>query len=311
MANELNDQFKAQPNGLSKFLCKYPLEIDAGQFAVPPEEEGEVLVGTSKVGTERGVVATLKSSVVDKTKKGLAFQVIQNKATPVYCDFPMTTSGPNEGIVFPKLYQAASANFVKLFYLPWDADKRHAIDLTTGAKYFMTASMHGCRFEVHKKAGNVYHVSHSNVQPKSDYDAQAMIPYLRVADVNRGTRAVKFGKDRYFTDATKLIGSAQHRMIHWGVAPGDVLEAEPETYKANVLGTASGTGDWSFYYQLWGWVKVRLHERVKQKKWLGLRTEYVNKTNEAYLKIVFLVEQIYPVVNTVYKLHKTAKDPYT
>src|SRR5689334_20710849 len=106
MANELNDEFLAQPSGLVKFLCKYPLEIDAGQFAVPPEEDAEVLVGTKKVGVERGVVATLKSSVVDKTRKGLSFQVIQNKATPVWCDFAMTTSGPNDGIVFPKLYKA-------------------------------------------------------------------------------------------------------------------------------------------------------------------------------------------------------------
>ena|SRR5437868_7839747 len=311
MANELNDQFVAQPDGLVKFLCKYPLEIDAGQFAVPPDEQAEIFAGTGKEAPERGVVATLKSKAVDKSKKGLDFQVIQNKATPVWCDFPMTTSGPSEGIVFPKLYRASSGNFVKLFYLPWDADKRHALDLTGNANYFMTASMHGCRFEVHKKPGDVYHVSHSNVQPKDGLDAQGMIPYLRMADKKRGTRELKFGKDRYYADATKLIGSAQQRMIHWGVAAGDVLEAEPETYKANVLGTVTAPGQWSFYYQLWGWVKVRLHERVKKKKWLGLKTEYVHNTNEAYLKVVFLVQQIHPVVTDIYKLHKTAKDPYS
>jgi hypothetical protein len=306
----LNDELTGS-NPVPKFLCKYPLEIDAGQFAVPPDEQGEILVGTDKVVEDRAVGLTLRSSAIDKTRHGLKFQVIQNHARPVWCDFTMTDSGPNEGIVVPKLYKAASGNFVKLFYLPWDADKRHALDLTTGAPFFMTASMHGCRFEVHKKPGNVFHVSHSNVQPTADIDAQAMIPYLRVADQNRGTRKLKFGKDRYYADATKLIGSAQHRMIHWGIAAKDVLEAEPQTYKANVLGSISATGDWSFYYQLWGWVKVRLHQNVKKKKWLGMKTEYVDQTNEAYLKTIFLVQQIYPVVQTVYKLHKSAKHPYS
>ena len=312
MANKLNTEFIAQPDGLMKFLCKYPLEIDAGQFAVPPDEEGEVLVGTAKVGADRAVVGALKSSSVTKTKKGLSFEVIQNKARPVFCDFALTTSGPNEGIVFPKLYKDGHGDFVKLFYLPWDSDKRHAVDLTADAPFSMTASMHGCRFEVHKKADNVYHVSHSNVQPKGDeYDAQDMIPYLRMADTDRGTRKLKFGKDRYFADATKLMGTAKQRMIHWGVATDDVLEAEPQTYKANVLGAQGRGGNWTFYYQLWGWVKVRLHDRVKKNKWLGLKTEYVDKTNDAYLKVIFLVQKIHPTVANIYKLHKTAKDPYS
>jgi len=50
-------------------------------------------------------------------------------------------------------------------------------------------------------------------------------------------------------------------------------------------------------------VKVQFHERVKKKKWLGLRTEYQKKTNEAYLKVVFLVEKIYPDNSTLFELH--------
>jgi hypothetical protein len=310
MANELNDEFSAVPDGLQKFLVKYPMEIDAGQFALLPGTVATI-DGTGvnpkdlKAKDQRGVVAVLKTSSVEKEKHGLKFEVIQDAATPVFCDFQLTKGGPNDTIVFPKLFRAAAANFVKMFYLPWDADKRHAMDLGAGADYFMTASMHGCRFEVHKKPGGIYHVSHSNVQPSKDRTkgAQELIAYLRRADVKRGKRSLKFGKDRYYADAERLFGSAKHRMILWGVPPEDVLEAEPETYKANVFGRRVGTNHWEFYYQLWGWVKVRFHERVKKKTWLGLRTEYDDKTNEGHLKVVFLVEKIYPDQAAIFELH--------
>jgi hypothetical protein len=187
------------------------------------------------------------------------------------------------------------------------------MDLNDAADLFMTASMHGCRFEVHKKGMAVYHVSHSNVQPRPDtpdFGAQAMLPALRRADTVRGKgkRVLKHGKDTYYADAERLIGSAKHRMMTWGVGPDDVLEAEPQRYKANVLGDRSITGHWTFYYQLWGWVKMRLHERVKTKKWLKFKSEYVETTHDAYLKVVFLVQQIYPSKIDLYRLHKTKDD---
>jgi hypothetical protein len=311
LPNALNDEFRAAPDGLTDFLQTYPMEIDAGQFALLPGTVATI-DGTGvdpsalQVRDQRGVVDVLKASSVTKARHGLTFEVIQDSATPVWCDFQLKTDGPNKDVVFPKLFPTGGGlNFVKLYYLPWDADKRHAMDLGGAADFFMTASMHGCRFEVHRKPGHVYHVSHSNVQPRADATkgAQEMIAYLRRADRNRGTRSLKFGKDKYFADAQRLMGSAQHRMILWGIPPEDVLEAEPQTYKANVVGRRVGARDWEFYYQLWGWVKVRLHERVQKKKWLGLRTGYENKTNESYLKVVYLVEKIYPDHRVLFELH--------
>jgi hypothetical protein len=213
-------------------------------------------------------------------------------------------------LVVPKLYfQEEATGLVQLYYLPWEGNKRFTLDLGNDATYFMTASMHGCRFEIHQKANGTLHVSHSNVQGSNTIaDPQALLPYMRRADVNRGTRQVKFGKTTYFADAQKLIGSAQQRLMDWNVAPEDVLEASPEAYKANVLGERANGGAWTFYYQLWGLLKVRLHERVKVKKWLGLKTEYDENTREAYLKVVFLVKELYPNERTIFKLHKRATD---
>lgn len=310
MPNELNDAFIAAPDGVLNFLQAWPMEIDAGQFAQMPGTVATIDgLGVAdkdlQARDQRSVVAALKASSVTKSRHGLTFDVIQDNATPVYVDFQKTVGGPNDGIVYPKLFPNAAGNFVKMYYLPWDADKRHAMDLGNGADFFMTASMHGCRFEVHLKPGGLYHVSHSNVQPSADRTkgAQELIAYLRRADTNRGTRSLKFGKDRYYADAVRLISSAKHRMITHGIAPEDVLEAEPETYKANVFGRRMGGNNWQFFYQLWGWVKIRLHERVEKKTWLNLRTKYDNVTREAHIKVVFLVERIYPDHVTLFELH--------
>jgi len=99
--NDLNDEFRAVPDGLTDFLMTYPMEIDAGQFALLPGTVATidgtgVDPTTLKAKDQRSVVATLKTSSVTKTKHGLAFEVIQDAATPVFCDFQLTQGGPND-----------------------------------------------------------------------------------------------------------------------------------------------------------------------------------------------------------------------
>jgi hypothetical protein len=306
MSQELNSEFKTS---VVDFMTKYPMEIDAGQFADPvPLGEGEGF--RDRVN----FVTAMKKTSKDEAKGDFKFKVIESKNKAVFCDFEPGTGNPLlEGLVVPKMYQQHFGGGVRMFYLPWGDNERHALDLKDPptaihpTNYFMTASMHGCRFEIHQKPDNSFHVSHSNVQ-KSDAapDPQAMIQYLREADVGRGHRVLKFGKRKYFADAERLIGSARHRMLtEWNIAPEDVLEAFPETYKANVLGKRTGPGvsDWVFYYQLWGILKVQFHERVKKKKWLGLKTAYKDVTQTASLKYVFMVKEIFPRTQVLFKLH--------
>jgi hypothetical protein len=297
MSAELNAEFCKKPSGLVDFLRDFPLEIEVGQFAKP-------------AGTPAGTKSVDYGAVMNQyrsthTRNALKFEVIENWGIPVWCDFELATAGTQKGLVLPRLYPTSGGSqYVKMFYLPWKEDMRHTMDLNDGADYFMTASMHGCRFEVHRKPDGPWHVSHSNVQPKPAYDAQGMLKYLKRADPERGRRIVKFGKDLYYADSTRLVGTAQHRLMSVGIAPEEVLDAHPDAYKANVFGKRSSTGEWSFYYQLWGMIKVKLHERVKKKKWLGLNHDYIDQTNEAWIKQVFLVKELYPTPCTIFKLHK-------
>ena len=318
---ELNGLFMAKPDGLEQFLCKYPLDIEAGMF--------QPLRGPDKKTIDPGAKAVqvdqvLASSSFERTVKlkdgNLKLKAIQDKSVMVYADFTEGADPTRKHLVTTQLQLFNSGGNVRLYYLPWKEDARHTMTISDECDFFMTASMHGCRFEVRDFGGGMLSVSHSNVQPGgaegATFDPQEMVHRLAAMDSAYAPTVLSFGKDVYFADAQRLMPHTKHVLMPMGIEPSHVKNADPGGYKANVLGSRV-SGQWRFYYQLAGLFSVELHgtEVVKKKKYLGLfgtktvvrdrvLTHTVNgetKPMTIELDLVLQVKEIWPNERTIFK----------
>jgi len=269
MSKQLTDQFCSKPNGALDFWRKYPLLVDPQTFGkLPGETKFNPLTGMqAQVQVQIGSV--LKHGYVDPGKD----KVISNKSVVLYAEFDYMTSlkqVASKSLVIPQLYLLNKGGYcAKMYYLPWKEDKKHTMIISDEADYFMTASMHGCRFQVNDMSGGYFEVSHTNVQPVVGKDAQAEA--VKLANFNKpiGPRVVDYGKDRYIQEVEQEFARVRTHAGVYGIDPTEVISFDPGTYLVNVLGIRTGDA-WEFYYQIVGKMIVALTGSTTKKKWLTL-----------------------------------------
>lgn len=235
-------------------------------------------------------------------------------ATVLHCDFEFFdvlqtargTAYSRPNLVCPSLATTPSADRVPMYYLPWREDKRYTMELGAGANYFMTAGMHGCKFEVnHDPVTHRTIVSHTNVQPQGVAPGQGQV-FIQPAVAQGLTQlttddafatacphVLTFGKVDYFWDSIREAGKVHQHLLRYGVQTDEVTEASPSAYQANVVGVRN-LNAWTFYYQLTLMVKCELKAKVKKKTWLGLVTSWNDVRNAVVLDIVVAVKRIWP-----------------
>ena len=301
MSQSLTQEFARQPDGALDFWKKYPLLVDPQNFGkLPGETKFNALTGTT-MQIQVNIGATVKHGYVDAKKD----KVIANKSVVLYAEFDYLSSQKAvaaKSLVIPQLYLLNKGGYcVKMYYLPWKEDKKHTMMLSDEADYFMTASMHGCRFQAHDMGGGYVEVSHTNIQPKQDGDAQAEAVKLANYNAPIGPRVVDFGKDRYIQEVEQEFGRVRHHALTYGIDPSQVKSFDPGTYQVNVLGVRSGLR-WTFYYQIAGKMILDLEGSTTKKKWLtlfGKKTIPIGKKKEAVkhqieLDVVVKTGQLWP-----------------
>lgn len=307
MAKELNDAFRRQPNGLTNFLHRRPMRV----------EIQDVVTGTianPMTGTNTTVRTPLAEVLQTTRKVGTSGDVGVLAAQVMYCDFgrydvinnAQGTPRSRPRLVIPTIDFTPGISKVPMYYLPWKEDKRFTMSLGDKTDYFMTAGMHGCKFEVnHDAASGKTIVSHTNVQPTAPAQGQGNVfvqdhvrdGLERLTDedsfANQCPTVLSFGKVSYFWDAIRESGRIHGHMLGLGVQPNEIVDSSPSGYQANVVGQRVG-GQWSFYYQLTLAVTCSLSEKVKGKKWLGLKTTWNEQKREALIDVVVAVKKIWP-----------------
>lgn len=299
---QINQSFAAMAAGKMDFLWRYPMIVDPQDFGwvKGDKEHFNPNMGT-KVQQRTNVGNTLMVQGTDPRKD----KHIHNKTVTVYADFNHAPekSAPNKMRVAPTLHLINFGGYsVKMFYLPWKEDRMHSMVIDEQADFFMTASMHGCRFEVKDFGNGQLSVSHTNVQPGAGIDAQAEVLKLIKGDSTLAPTALSFGKDKYFADAQRLIHATRRGLMPLGILPGDIKSAEVDSYLANVVGVRNGRG-WRFYYQLTCVVDAEMHGTTTKKKYLGLfGNKKVDVVQPVKLDVVLKVAEIWPEEATLYVL---------
>lgn len=287
---DLNDKFASIKRGDLSFLYDCPLQVDPRYFEWLPGDKQL----TSAAGFKQKTRTALEQ-VMSPTATGQR-DVINNKTMTVYADFNVLKDPPHTGKVGPSLHLVNfGAYSAKMFYLPWNADTLQTMVLDESADLFMTATMHGCRFEVKDFGDGRLAVAHANVQPNSNYDAQAKVLQLLKKDTHVAPLALSYGKDTYFPDANRLMHRAKYGLMLQNVRPEHVVSSHVDTYMVNVVG-CNQNGKWRFFTQLVASVDVELHEMVKKKRWKGLRKSRTvdSVKSTTFLPVVLKVAEIWP-----------------
>jgi hypothetical protein len=291
---ELNNEFKKMARGDMDFLCRYPMVVDPQDFGfVKGDKETFNPMTGAKMQHRTNVGATLMVQGTDPRKD----TYIHNKSVTVYADFNYAAKASEAGKskVAPTLHLVNyGGHAVKMYYLPWKEDRMHSMVISEEADFFMTASMHGCRFTVKDFGGGQLSVSHANAQPGAGIDAQQKVLKMIKGDSALAPTALSFGKDKYFADANRMIHSTKRGLMPMGILPEDVVSAEVDTYLANVVGVRSGNR-WRFYYQLTCVVDARISGTTTKKKYLGLfGNKKVDVKHPIKLDVVLKVAEIWP-----------------
>ena len=307
MSKALNDAFRRQPNGLTNFLHRRPMLVEA-QSVVTGQAFNPLTGATAP--TTAAIAAHTAAAVQPSANANV--RVLD--ATVLHCDFEFFdvlqnargTAYSRPNLVCPGLSTTPSPDRVPMYYLPWREDKRYTMELGTAASFFMTAGMHGCKFEVnHDPLTHRVIVSHTNVQPQAVGPGQGNVfvqPHvaqgltqLTAADAVASAcpHVLTFGKVDYFWDSIRETGKVHQHLLKYGVQTDEVNDASPDAYQANVVGVRNGNA-WAFYYQLALMVRCDLKSQVKKKKWLGLQTSWTEARNAVILDIVVAVKRIWP-----------------
>ncbi len=307
MSRALNQRFTAGANGLTNFLHRRPMLVEVQDVETErrfnPMTQTEVPIRTGLAE----LLATSHQASRNNAVRTLAAQVM-------YCDFELYdvinqaqgTPRSRPRLVCPQIDFTPGVDKIPMYYLPWKEDARFSMKLGKKADYFMTAGMHGCKFEVnydpHSKDTIV---SHTNIQPQATPVGQGNVfvqehvrqglEQLTEDDVfsNQCPHVLTFGKLSYFWDAIRESGRVHQHMMHLGVGVDEIEEASPSAYQANVVGKRTGD-NWTFYYQLTLMVRCSLKEKVKKKKWLGMRTVWKEERKQAVIDVVVAVKKIWP-----------------
>lgn len=299
---ELNVEFIKMARDNMDFLKRYPMVVDPQNFEwVTGDKETHNPMTGSTVKHRTGVGKTLMTSGTDmQTAK-----YISHKTAPVYADFNYLekTGVNNKQRVGPSLHlNNYGGHCVKLFYLPWKEDRHMSMVIDEQADFFMTASMHGCRFEVKDFGNGMLNVSHTNVQPGPGIDAQAKVLKLIRDDSCGAPTALSFGKDKYFPDASRCITATRRGLMPMGILPEHVLSAHVDTYLANVIGVRQGN-KWKFYYQLTCYVEAEIHGETTKRRYLGMfGRKKVDVSHKVKIDVVLKVAKIWPEEATIYVL---------
>ncbi|MFA5083107.1 MAG: hypothetical protein WC474_11220 [Hydrogenophilaceae bacterium] len=299
---ELNEEFSKMAHGDMGFLCKYPLYVDPQDFGfIKGDKESFNPMTGATMQHRTNIGKTLMVTGTDANKD----KYIHNKTVPVYADFNFhgKPSDASKMKVAPTMHLVRfGGHAVKTFYLPWKENKMHIMVIDEEADFFMTASMHGCRFEVKDFGSGQLSVSHTNVQPGSGKDAQQEVLKLIRGDSTLAPTALSFGKDKYFPDAQRVITATKRGLMPWGILPEHVLRADVDTYLANIVGVRSGE-HWRFYYQLTCVVDAELHGQTTKKRYLGLfGSKKVDVKRVVKLDVVLKVAEIWPENTVLYVL---------
>ncbi len=307
MSKALNQAFIRQPNGMTNFLHRRPMLVEVQDIQTGTVDNP--LTGTSMpVRTPLAeVLAATRQPSANPDVKVLAAQVM-------YCDFEFYdvihnargTPRSRPKLVCPRIDFNQTAEKIPMYYLPWKEDKRYTMKLGKRADYFMTAGMHGCKFEVnHDPVRGDWIVSHTNIQPGALAQGQGNV--FVQDNVSQGLaqltnddnfanvcpHVLTFGKLDYFWDSIRESGKIHDHMQRLGVGVDEIQDASPSAYQANVVGKRSGD-NWTFYYQLTLLVNCNLKSKEKGKKWLGLRTVWNEQRNAVLFDVVVAVKQVYP-----------------
>lgn len=242
---ELNAEFQKMAHGHMDFLSRYPMVVDPQRFEWVPGDKETFNPMTG--GTVRHQAMVGETLMHAGSNPGTD-KHIGNKTASVYADFNyLETSGVNnKQRVGPSLHlNNYGGQCVKMYYLPWKEDRHISMVIDEQADFFMTASMHGCRFQVKDFGNGQLSVSHTNVQPGPGIDAQAEVLKLIRGDAALAPTALSFGKDKYFPDAKRCITATKRGLMPMGILPEHVLGAHADTYLANVVGVRQGNR-WRF-----------------------------------------------------------------
>jgi hypothetical protein len=291
---QLNDEFRKMAQGDLDFLSRYPLVVDPQDFGFVKGDKESLNPMTGMPMQHRtNVGQTLMVQGTDPRKDNH----IHNKTSVVYADFNHSAkpTEKNKSKVSPTLHLVNfGGHSVKMFYLPWKENKFHSMVIDESADFFMTASMHGCRFEIKDWGDGRLNVSHTNVQPGPGIDAQAQVLRLISSDTCLAPTALSYGKDKYFADAQRCISATRRGLMPLGILPEHVLRADTDTYLANVVGIRTGN-QWRFYCQLTCVVEAELHGITTKKKYLGLfGVKKVGVKQVINLDLVLKVGEIWP-----------------
>ena len=277
-------------HGDLRFLYECPLQVDPRFFEWLPGDKQLTSAAGFKQNTRTALEQVMSPTITGQQG------VINNKTMTVYADFNVLRDPPHTGKVGPSLHLVNFAGYsTKLFYLPWNANTLQTMVLDESADFFVTATMHGCRFEVKDFGDGRLGVAHANVQPSSDYDAQAKVLELLKKDSHLAPLALSYGKDTYFPDANRLMHRAKRGLMSSNIRPEHVISSHVDTYMVNVVGCRRND-KWRFYSQLVASVDVELHEMVKKSRWKGLRKSRMvdTVTSTTLLPVVLRVAEIWP-----------------
>jgi hypothetical protein len=298
----LNAEFRKMSTGDMSFLSKYPLVVDPQDFGFLPGDKETLNPMTGCKMQHRTNIG--KALMVQGTNP-VTDKILHDKTVTVYADFNYSSkvSESNKSKVAPTLHLVNfGGHAVKMFYLPWKENKMHVMVINEEADFFMTASMHGCRFEVKDFGTGELSVSHTNAQPGPGIDAQQEVLKLIRGDATCAPTALSFGKDKYFPDANRMIHATKRGLMPYGILPEHVKKASVDTYLANVVGVRSGR-QWRFYYQLTCVVEAELHGYTTKKKYLGLfGKKKVDVCKNINLDVVLKVAEIWPEQSVIYVL---------
>jgi hypothetical protein len=304
MSTALNQAFMRNPNGLTNFLHRRPMLVEAQSVTVGTVHNPH----TGTIAAQRVAIAERLAAPVQPSANA---NVRVLDAQVFYCDFEFFdvlqnargTQYSRPKLVCPGLSITPDVNKVPMYYLPWREDKRFSMELGNGADYFMTAGMHGCKFEVnHNPATNRTIVSHTNIQPQATPNPVFVQQHVSDGLTQLTTddafaqacpHVLTFGKINYFWDAIRESGRIHTTMLGHGVQTDEIEEASPSSYQANVVGVRNGH-NWTFYYQLTLMVRCQMKAQVKKKKWLGLKSYWDNVRNQMIFDVVVAVKRIWP-----------------
>jgi hypothetical protein len=303
VSQRLNASFAAKPDGMLDFLAGYPMDVDPQTFGLLPSDMKFNPMTNMTTPIPRKVGEKFKRPGVDVVKE----DVLHDKSVPLYCDFEYLTDTTRKAqdiinpggtyapvaaksLVVPVLHESNhGGHFVKMYFLPWKEDKKHNMILMDDADYFMTASMHGCRFRVEDQGGGWVRVSHTNVQPRQDPGFDPQAECLTLANKGRrvGPVTVDYGKDVYIQEVNTEFARLRHHAFAYGLAPEDIVSFDPESYKVNVFGRRVSR-QWEFYYQIKGKMIAKLAGHTTKKKHLKI---FGHKTGITYGRKTVEVEQ--------------------